>query len=107
MVLAPSERVIVEATFAQPGHVVLTHTTPTRTYALGQIAVATGDNKAIADSLRDSPAVQAEVAAFAPYLQAPPDYTLTVGLDMPGMGGMEAGGVHAGHGGHGLSLIHI
>ncbi|MBK8537717.1 MAG: multicopper oxidase domain-containing protein [Candidatus Competibacteraceae bacterium] len=86
VVLAPSERVIVEATFAQPGHVVLTHTTPTRTYALGQIAVATGDNKAIAEALRDSPAVQAEVAAFAPYLQAPPDYTLTVGLDMPGHG---------------------
>ena len=101
VVLAPSERVIVEATFAQPGHVVLTHTTPTRTYALGQIAVAAGDSKAISESLRDSPTVQAEVAAFAPYLQAPPDYTLTVGLDMPGMGGMEAGGGHAGHGGHG------
>ena len=99
VVLAPSERVIVEATFAQPGHVVLTHTTPDRSYALGQITVAAGEHKKISGSLRDSPEVQAEVAAFAPYRQAPPDYTLTVGLDMPGMGG--AGSEHGGHGGHG------
>ncbi len=99
VVLAPSERAIVEATFAQPGHVVLTHTTPAKAYALGRIEVAAGGGKETPESLRDSPEIQAEVAAFARYLQAPPDYTLTVGLDMPGMSGM--GSEHGGHAGHG------
>ena len=40
VVLAPSERAVVDVLFEQPGELVLEHRTPEKTYRLGTVAVA-------------------------------------------------------------------
>ena len=45
MILAPSERVVVDVLFDQPGQLELQHRTPDRTYRLAMITV-TGDRAA-------------------------------------------------------------
>ena len=40
VLLAPSERVVVDVLFAEPGRVTLEHRTPERSYALAEIAVS-------------------------------------------------------------------
>ena len=80
VVLAPSERAVVDVLFAEPGTLTLEHRTPARTYALATVEVA-GDEAAPGpaaafDVLRRNAEWAAERERLAPYLDAPPDRTL-------------------------------
>ena len=86
VILAPSERVVVDVLFEQPGQLTLEHRTPERTYSLATIEV--GDEPATPsfapefDSLRHNPEWKAERERLAPYLDAPPDKTLAFVAEM-------------------------
>lgn len=85
IVLAPSERAIVETLFTQPGSIPLINDTPDHPRELGRIDIVQGaPREETGDRLREHPDVQATVAPFKRYLNAPPDHTLILGLDMPG-----------------------
>src|SRR5204863_4448766 len=47
VILAPSERAVVDVLFEQPGELVLEHRTPEKTYRLGTVAVT--DERAVRD----------------------------------------------------------
>ena len=86
VVLAPSERAVVDVLFDRPGQATLEHRTPGRTYTLATIAV--GDEPAepalaprFAD-LRTNPDLAAERQRIAPYLEAAPDKTLSLVAEM-------------------------
>ncbi|MDQ3823341.1 MAG: multicopper oxidase family protein [Actinomycetota bacterium] len=97
VVLAPSERVVVDVLFDGPGQLTLEHRTPTRTYALATVDVR--DEPAdppLADRfdvLRANPELVAERERLAPYLDAPPDKTLALDaeMDMGSAEGAEGG----------------
>ncbi len=95
VVLAPSERVIVEAIFEKPGSIPLLHDTPAKPYELGRIEVVQAAERHATPELRSNPEVQAAMKPFKKYLNAVPDHTLILGLDMPGM---AAGGHQHGSG---------
>jgi FtsP/CotA-like multicopper oxidase with cupredoxin domain len=86
VVLAPSERVVVDALFAHPGRLTLEHRTPERTYELATIDV--GDEPAappLADGfavLRRNPEWEAERERLAPHVEAKPDKTLAFVAEM-------------------------
>src|ERR687895_507091 len=80
LVLAPSERVVVDVLFDKPGELTLEHQTPERVYTLAGIRVS--DERiepSYADQfevLRTNEDMVAERARIAPYLDAEPDKTL-------------------------------
>jgi FtsP/CotA-like multicopper oxidase with cupredoxin domain len=86
VVLAPSERVIVDVLFEQPGEIALEHHTPERVYRLA--AVTVGEQPAeppLADTfetLRADPELSAERERIAPYFDAKPDKTLAFVAEM-------------------------
>ena len=96
VILAPSERVIVDVLFGHAGELTLEHRTPERTYPLATITV--GDEPAEPSlgeqyaSLRTDPELRAERERLDPYLEAPPDKTLAFVAEMD----MEAPEVGAG-----------
>jgi FtsP/CotA-like multicopper oxidase with cupredoxin domain len=86
VILAPSERAILDVLFETPGALTLEHRTPDRTYTLAQIAV---DEEATTPSLasefevlRTDPELTAERQRLAPLLDAPPDKTLAFVAEM-------------------------
>jgi FtsP/CotA-like multicopper oxidase with cupredoxin domain len=85
-VLAPSERVIIDVLFEQPGELTLEHHTPERVYRLATIAVAEQPAEpSLADSfqrLRQDPELSAERDRIAPYLDAEPDKALAFIAEM-------------------------
>jgi FtsP/CotA-like multicopper oxidase with cupredoxin domain len=89
VVIAPSERVVVDVLFDQPGRQTLEHKTPGRTYPLATFEVdAQPVEPSLTESfevLRRNPEWVAERARLAPYLDAPPDKTLAfvAEMDMP------------------------
>jgi FtsP/CotA-like multicopper oxidase with cupredoxin domain len=95
VVLAPSERAVVDVLFDRPGELALEHRTPNRTYRLAAITV-TGE---IADPplreaferLRTAPELSAERRRLDPWLIAPPDKTLAIVAEMddPGAAGVS------------------
>ena len=100
VLLAPSERAVVDALFERPGRLTLEHRTPERTYALGTVNVreqpVDRSYAAAFATLRTAPELQAERASLARELERAPDKTLALVGSMPGMkhhGGMD------GHGG--------
>src|ERR687895_1567938 len=80
VVLAPSERVVVDVLFDNPGELTLEHRTPERVYRLAAIHV--GDDPveesfaAEFETLRTNPDMVAERERIAPYLEAEPDKTV-------------------------------
>jgi FtsP/CotA-like multicopper oxidase with cupredoxin domain len=89
VILAPSERVVVDCLFDQPGELTLEHRTPGRTYPLAQINVSEEDAE---PSLRDEFEVlraNEDMVALreriAPYIKAEPDKRLAfiAEMDMP------------------------
>jgi FtsP/CotA-like multicopper oxidase with cupredoxin domain len=86
VVLAPSERAVVDVLFEQPGRLVLEHRTPEKTYRLGTVAVA--DERAVPDLiepfaiLRRDGELGAERERLAPWLAAEPDKTLAFVAEM-------------------------
>ena len=86
VILAPSERVVVDVLFDRPGAVTLEHRTPERTYPLAQITVA--EERAEPElaeefeSLRVNEDLSAERERIAPYLEAEPHKTLAFVAEM-------------------------
>jgi len=95
VILAPSERAVVDVLFDQPGQLELQHHTPGRAYRLATITV-TGEpaEPPLAgrfDVLRTAPELAAEREFFETWLEAPPDKTLALIAEMdditaPGQG---------------------
>ena len=86
VVLAPSERVVVDVLFAQDGEFVLEHHTPDRVYSLAAITVSTEQAEPpLAEQfavLRTNPDMAAERERIAPHLEAEPDKTLAFLAEM-------------------------
>src|SRR5581483_7852616 len=86
VVLAPSERVVVDVLFAQPGRTVLEHRTPDRTYALAAFDVAAEPaSPSLAEEfavLRVNPEWSAERPRLEAHADAPPDKTLAFVAEM-------------------------
>src|SRR5215218_5984068 len=86
VILAPSERVVLDVLFDQPGQRALEHHTPDRTYRLASIAVSEeAAEPSLSEKfavLRRDPELTAERERLAPYLDAPPDKTLAFVAEM-------------------------
>ena len=86
VVLAPSERVVVDALFEQPGELALVHQTPDRVYQLAGITVGDGvAEPPLGDEfaqLRSDPELGAERARLAGLVEAEPDKTLAFVAEM-------------------------
>jgi FtsP/CotA-like multicopper oxidase with cupredoxin domain len=86
VVLAPSERVVVDVLFGEPGRTALEHRTPERTYTLAAIDVAAEPAApSLADEfavLRVNPEWAAERRRLEAYADAPPDKTLAFVAEM-------------------------
>jgi FtsP/CotA-like multicopper oxidase with cupredoxin domain len=98
VVLAPSERVVVDALFDKPGQLTLEHQTPDRTYPLAAITVS-GDRVEPSlglqyKVLRSNPDLAAERERIATYLSDEPDKTLAFVAEMD-MGTPEGPVVYA------------
>ena len=80
VVLAPSERVVIDVLFDEPGQLTLEHRTPDKTYTLATIDVSDEPaSPSYADRLqaqRTAPELAAERERLAEYLEAEPDKTL-------------------------------
>jgi FtsP/CotA-like multicopper oxidase with cupredoxin domain len=95
VILAPSERTVVDVLFDQPGQLELQHRTPDRVYRLATITI-TGEPAAPSlagqfGELRTAPELAAEREFFETWLEAPPDKTLALIAEMdditaPGQG---------------------
>ena len=86
VVLAPSERAVVDVLFEQPGQLTLEHRTPERIYPLARIEVS-GERTAPPlveqfDLLRHNVEWVAERERLAHYFEAPPDKTLAFVAEM-------------------------
>ena len=86
VLLAPSERVVVDVLFAEPGELTLEHRTPEHTYELASITVS-GDSAAPNlveqfDVLRTNSDIVAERERIQPYLDAEPDKSLAFVAEM-------------------------
>jgi FtsP/CotA-like multicopper oxidase with cupredoxin domain len=85
VLLAPSERIVADVLFGQPGQLELQHRTPDRTYRLATITV-TGERAAPPlasqfEVLRCAPELADERQAFGAWLAAPPDKTLAFAVE--------------------------
>jgi FtsP/CotA-like multicopper oxidase with cupredoxin domain len=95
VILAPSERAVIDVLFDRPGQLELQHRTPGRTCRLAAITV-TGDQATPSLArefgvLRQAPELAAEREFFDTWLEAPPDKTLALIAEMddiipPGQG---------------------
>ena len=93
VVIAPSERAILDVSFDEPGAFELQHLTPARTYTLARVIASHGEPTAAAGvfrSLRVNEDMVAERRRIASYLDAPPDKTLALIAEMD-VGEPEAG----------------
>ncbi|HEX6237259.1 MAG TPA: multicopper oxidase domain-containing protein [Acidimicrobiales bacterium] len=85
VIVAPSERVVVDVLFADPGELVLAHRTPQRTYPLATIDVSPEPAAPLDqrfDVLRANTEWVAERERLAEYVDAPPDKTLALVAEM-------------------------
>ena len=86
VVLAPSERVVVDVLFETPGKLTLEHRTPDRTYTLADVTVtedqATPSLTEAFTVLRTDPELSAERERLGPLVEAPPDKTLAFVAEM-------------------------
>jgi FtsP/CotA-like multicopper oxidase with cupredoxin domain len=86
VVLAPSERVVVDVLFDQPGELALEHRTPGRVYPLAAISVSEDRAEPALEErfevLRTNADMVAERQRIEPYLQAEPDKTLAFIAEM-------------------------
>ncbi len=86
IVLAPSERTVVDVLFDEPGQLTLEHHTPDRTYPLAAITVmaepATPSLRRAFEALRRDPELSDERRGLPRYLGAAPDKTLAFVAEM-------------------------
>jgi FtsP/CotA-like multicopper oxidase with cupredoxin domain len=93
VLLSPSERVIIDVLFDQPGEVILENRTPDHTYELGRITVegeAGGEAAAAFHELRVDPGLSAERDGIQADIEREPDKTLAFVSQMPILYGSEA-----------------
>jgi FtsP/CotA-like multicopper oxidase with cupredoxin domain len=100
VIVAPSERVVVDARFGAPAELTLEHRTPDRVHRLATVRVA-GEPAAPgpADAfreLRTNAELAAERRRIEPHLVTAPDKVLGFRAEMDDPGGHD----HSGHGGH-------
>jgi FtsP/CotA-like multicopper oxidase with cupredoxin domain len=92
VMLAPSERAVVDAMFDKPGEVRLEHRTPDHVYDLGAFSVAgnsMGASAASFETLRDDPQLTAEHRSIGADIERPPDKVLAFVASMPLLYGGE------------------
>ena len=97
VILAPSERAIVDVLVDEPGQLTLEHQTPERTYSLATVTVSADEAAPLDDQyeiLRSNPEWVTEREWLAPFLSAPPDKTLAFVAEM-NMGTPEGRVVYA------------
>jgi FtsP/CotA-like multicopper oxidase with cupredoxin domain len=86
VLLAPSERVVVDVYFPEAGELELQHRTPERTYRLASISVSDAEpEQSLADGfsqLRTNADMVEQRERVEPYLNAPPDKTLSFVAEM-------------------------
>jgi FtsP/CotA-like multicopper oxidase with cupredoxin domain len=86
VIVAPSERVVVDVLFDEPGALTLEHRTPQRVYSLAAIEVAAEPAAPPLDqefgTLRTNLEWVAERERLVPYLEAPPDKILALVAEM-------------------------
>jgi FtsP/CotA-like multicopper oxidase with cupredoxin domain len=86
ILLAPSERVVVDVRFPDPGELTLEHRTPERTYALAAITVSDEyPEQSLADDfarLRTNRDMAELRERIEPFVNAPPDKTLSFVAEM-------------------------
>jgi FtsP/CotA-like multicopper oxidase with cupredoxin domain len=99
VLIAPSERAVVDVLFDEPGQFTLEHRTPDRAYPLAAITVG---GERVEPSLRDSfevlrraPEFEAERAQLDAWLAAPPDRILAAVAEMDDISGPESEGAVA------------
>jgi FtsP/CotA-like multicopper oxidase with cupredoxin domain len=96
VLLAPSERAVVDVLFERPGRLRLEHGTPGRTYRLAEITVsgrqATPSPAQEFEALRSAPELAAERRRLADHLAAPPDKVLALVAEMDDLTDPEHGG---------------
>ena len=97
VLLAPSERAVVDVLIDQPGEFTLEHRTPQRTYRLASI---TAVEERVEPSLhrqfevlREAPELQAERQQLDAWLAAPPDKILALVAEMEDPNAPQAGAV--------------
>jgi FtsP/CotA-like multicopper oxidase with cupredoxin domain len=96
IVLAPSERAIVDVLVEQPGALHLEHRTPDRTYQLATVTVAEGQAASSPagrefERLRRAPELVAERQQLERWLAAPPDKVLALVAQLDDPAAMPAG----------------
>jgi len=95
VVLAPSERVVIDVLFDQPGELTMEHRTPERTYRLASIRVGHEQAEPLLTEqfgvLRTNSDMAAERERLATYIDAEPDKTLGFIAEM-NMGAPEGDG---------------
>jgi FtsP/CotA-like multicopper oxidase with cupredoxin domain len=95
VVLAPSERVVVDLLVERPGELALEHHSPDRSYRLATLAVAEGAPSAAAaqfGQLRRAPELAAEREQLERWLAAAPDKVLALVAQMDDPAAMPQGG---------------
>jgi FtsP/CotA-like multicopper oxidase with cupredoxin domain len=93
VMLAPSERAVLDVMFTTPGEVRFEHRTPDHVYDLGAFSVAgtaTGSAGAAFDALRVDPELTAEHRSIHDDLERPPDKVLAFVASMPLLYGHDA-----------------
>jgi FtsP/CotA-like multicopper oxidase with cupredoxin domain len=86
VLLAPSERAVVDVLFETPGEVPVEHRTPDRVYDLGVVSVAEAEAEGEVgsfDELRNNPDFAEERERMGSELERPPDKTLAFVSSMP------------------------
>jgi FtsP/CotA-like multicopper oxidase with cupredoxin domain len=97
VLLAPSERAVVDVRFDRPGQLELEHRTPDRTYRLAVITVS--EEQAAPslgrefERLRTAPELLAEREGLDAWLTAPPDKVLALVAEMDDLGAPPEGSV--------------
>jgi FtsP/CotA-like multicopper oxidase with cupredoxin domain len=96
VLLAPSERAVVDVLVDQPGELTLEHRTPDRVYRLATLTVnaepAVPSHAQAFATLRTAPELAAERQQLGAWLAAPPDKTLALVAEMDDLTGPEATG---------------
>ena len=90
VLLAPSERVVVDVLFDEPGELALEHRTPEKSYRLARIGVvdepAERDLSVQFENLRTNPDMRELRDRVEPFIEAPPDKTLSFVAEMDEVG---------------------
>jgi len=96
VLLAPSERAVVDVLVDRPGELILEHRTPFRSYPLATVSVAVGPVESSTagefEVLREAPELAAEREGLGAWLAAAPDKTLALVAQMDDPAATDGGG---------------